>query len=53
MGVKMCIDAHIIGKNTLTGYRSLFTFTGALFIAMSNYNNYTTKPDLFYNYDTF
>ena len=36
MGTKMCIDAHFTGKNILSGFRSLFTFTGALFICMNN-----------------
>lgn len=36
MGMKLCIDAHLTGKNTLAGFRSLFTFTGSLFIVMNN-----------------
>ena len=32
MGMKLCLDAHLLSKNTLAGFRSLFTFTGALFI---------------------
>ena len=44
MGVKMCLDAHITGKNTLTNFRSLLTFTGALFVALSYSQNYTALP---------
>jgi len=53
MGMKMCIDAHICGKNILTHFRSLFTFTGALFIVMNNYEYYISSPDYFENIDLF
>eukprot|EP00347_Sterkiella_histriomuscorum_P007831 403347399 len=36
MGQKLSIDAHLIGKNTLACFRSLFTFSGALFQSMSS-----------------
>lgn len=57
MGAKMCIDAHLVGKNTLANFRSLFTFTGSLFICMNNYENYNSKKDqlkeIFENIDLF
>jgi Ubiquitin elongating factor core len=40
MGVKMCIDAHLVGKNTLANFRSLFTFSNALFLSMNNAETY-------------
>jgi hypothetical protein len=36
-GNLMTLEVHVLGKNTLDNYRSLFTFSGALFIAMNNY----------------
>ena len=54
MGQKMCIDAHLIGKNTLAGFRSLFTFTGTLFIVMNTSERYLeTRADFFDNIDIF
>jgi hypothetical protein len=57
MGQKMCIDAHITGKNTLAGFRSLFTFTGALFSVMNNSETYLERrhqwPDFFENIEVF
>jgi hypothetical protein len=57
MGQKMCIDAHITGKNTLAGFRSLFTFTGSLMIVMNNSREYLDKrhqwADLFDNIEIF
>jgi hypothetical protein len=29
---KLCMDTHVFGKNTLTLYRSLFSFTNSLII---------------------
>jgi hypothetical protein len=52
MSTKMCIDAHLIGKNTLALYRSLLTFSGALFITMNN-DTYQPKPEIFENFDVF
>ena len=53
----MCIDAHITGKNTLAGFRSLFTFTGALFSVMNNSEIYLERrhqrPDFFENIEVF
>lgn len=53
----MCIDAHITGKNTLAGFRSLFTFTGALISVMNNSENYLERrhqwPDFFENIEVF
>ena len=57
MGVKMSIDAHIVGKNTLAGYRQFFTFTGALFMVMNNNETYISLrediPKTFENIDFF
>ena len=57
MGQKMCIDAHITGKNTLAGFRSLFTFTGALMSVMNNSETYLERrhqwPDVFENIEVF
>jgi len=58
MGAKMCIDVHLIGKNTLAGYRSFFTFTGALFITLNNADEVLSKTDdllkdIFENVDLF
>ena len=57
MGMKMCIDAHVTGKQTLAGFRSLFTFTGSLFIVMNNSSEFLSKKhqwiDLFENLDVF
>lgn len=57
MGAKMCLDVHLIGKNTLTGFRSLFTFTGVLFICMNNSSEYLSKksqlPEIFESLDLF
>lgn len=41
----MCIDAHLVGKNTLANFRSLFTFTGALFLVMNNAETYLSKSE--------
>ena len=53
----MCIDAHITGKNTLAGFRSLFTFTGALMSVMNNSETYLERrhqwPDFFENIEVF
>ena len=53
----MCIDAHLVGKNTLANFRSLFTFTGALFLVMNNAETYLSKSDqhgdLFSSLDAF
>ena len=35
MGNKLSIDVHIAGKNILTGYKSLFTFSGSLLLLMN------------------
>lgn len=32
---KLCMDAHVFGKNTLSLYRSLFSFTNVLIICTS------------------
>lgn len=32
MAQKLCMDAHIFGKNTIALYRSLFSFTHSLLI---------------------
>jgi hypothetical protein len=53
MGMKMCMDAHLIGKNTLANFRSLLTFTGALFVTMNNYEYYTAQSYLFESTDLF
>lgn len=31
---KLCMDAHVFGKNTLSLYRSLFSFTNTLIICV-------------------
>jgi hypothetical protein len=36
MAEKLCMDAHIFGKFTITNYRSLFSFTHALIICASD-----------------
>ena len=57
MGSKMCIDAQLTGKNTLAGFRQLFSFTGALFISMNNSYEYVarkaTLAEVFENIDVF
>lgn len=53
----MCIDAHITGKNTLAGFRSLLTFTGSLLSVMNNSETYLERrhqwPDFFENIEVF
>jgi len=53
----MCIDVHLTGKNTLAGFRSLFTFSGSLFIVLNNSSDFKSKrqqlPDIFNNLDLF
>jgi hypothetical protein len=53
----MCIDAHLAGKQILSGFRSLFTFTGTLFIVMNNCEEYLAKKnqwsDIFDDLDAF
>ena len=41
----MCYDAHLTGKNTLAGFRSFFTFTGSMFMAMNNAEEYMSKKN--------
>lgn len=53
LGMKLCLDVHLVSKNILAGFRSLFTFTGALFIAMNNYEYYVAHPEIFATVDTF
>jgi len=57
IGLKMCIDAHLAGKQILSGFRSLFTFTGTLFIVMNNCEEYLAKKnqwsDIFDDLDAF
>lgn len=36
-GNLLTIEVHIAGKSTLENYRSFFTFSGAFYIAISNY----------------
>ena len=36
MGMKLCYDVHVIGKNTLALFRSLFTFTGAFIMTLNS-----------------
>lgn len=43
MGTKMCLDAHLTGKHILNGFRSLFTFTSSLFIAMNNSRDFLAQ----------
>jgi hypothetical protein len=38
LGIKLCYDAHLIGKNTLANFRSLFTFTNCLIISLNSIN---------------
>ena len=47
------MDVHLVSKNILAGFRSLFTFTGALLIAMNNYEYYIAIPEIFATIDTF
>ena len=51
MGQKLSIDAMVCGKNTLQGFRQLLTFSGALFIAMNNYEYYA--PEFFSDIEVF
>ena len=53
LGTKMCLDVHLVGKQTLANFRSLLTFSGALFISMARHQNYEAKPQLFENIDAF
>lgn len=57
MGAKLCIDAHVLGKHTLAGFRSLFTFTGALFMSLNNAFEYnerrSTLGEVFTSVDSF
>lgn len=32
----MTLDVHILNKNTLSGFRSLFTFTGSLIMSINS-----------------
>lgn len=48
----MCIDAHMIGKNTLSGFRSLFTFTETLLMTMSN-DDALLNASYFEDFETF
>ena len=45
MGIKMCFDAHLAGKNVLSGFRSLFTFTASLFIVMNNSDEFLNRKN--------
>ena len=51
--MKMCLDVHVVGKQTLANFRSLLTFSGALLISMARYQNYEAKPYLFENIEVF
>lgn len=57
MGIKMCYDAHVTGKNTLAGFRSFFTFTGCMFIVLNNSQEYLSKKnqlaEIFDNIESF
>ncbi|CDW72140.1 u box domain-containing protein [Stylonychia lemnae] len=56
MGVKMCIDVHLLGKSILGNFRSLFTFTGALFISMTSQKStgpYQIPPESFQDLEEF
>ena len=52
MSSKMCYDVYMIGKNAMALFRSLLTFSGALFISM-NSDKYQAKAETFDNFDTF
>lgn len=52
LATRLCIDAHIIGKQTLATFRELLTFSGALFISM-NSGQSTLNASIFENFDTF
>ena len=54
MSYKLSIDVHIVGKNTLSNFRSLFSFSGSLFMLMNASdatkfltNNYFDSIDVF------
>jgi len=53
LGMKMCLDVHVVGKQTLSNFRALLTFSGALLISMARYQNYEQKPHLFENIEVF
>lgn len=36
MGQKLTLDVHLLNKNTLGGFRSLFTFTGAFIMTINS-----------------
>jgi hypothetical protein len=41
----MGYDAHLAGKQILSGFRSLLSFTGTLFIVMNNYEEYLERKN--------
>ena len=44
---KLCLDAHVMGKQTIAGYRSLFSFTNALIICTGS--KFEIKSESFQN----
>lgn len=42
MATRICMDAHVFGKNTLQQYRLLFSFTNALLICAGDRVKVTT-----------
>lgn len=49
MATRLCMDAHVFGKNTISLYRQLFSFTNALMICTGDRMKVTaaTFKDLF------
>ena len=54
VAIRLCMDAHVFGKNTQQLYRSLFTFTNALLICAGDRVKVTanTFKDLYSFMDT-
>jgi len=42
---RLCLDVHVFGKQTIAGYRSLFSFSNALIICTGS--KYEIKADSF------
>ena len=44
---RLCLDVHVFGKQTISAYRSLFSFTNALIICTGS--KFDMKKDSFEN----
>tara|TARA_B110000285_G_C15127215_1_gene621055 strand:- start:1153 stop:1389 length:237 start_codon:yes stop_codon:yes gene_type:complete len=48
---RLCLDVHVFGKQTIAGYRSLFSFSNALIICTGS--KYEIKADSFQGFMRF